>query len=506
MFGGRDRLMPDHRGRDGMNMGPMGHMGPRPLDLPPMDMRRLDGPLMRGRDMDPREMRGREPNRDFFRPGEEPDFNLRRHYESSIRDKLMNSSGFPGPGRNVDMGGRGMPSREPNPRFDMRERESFHYDMPQFNPPHFDGRRGFPMDRMEQNDTFRDMRDTERYDMNLPPRERRMQDTDRRGGPPFNPRGGFDSDVDFRNRPGPPSEFRGRDRSPLRFGNSDVPPVDRPRSDMPSDVAGPQRPKFIGAEETLKESEYPDSSGSPLMDYRSGEEMTLAEEWKKRQKDKNPFLNVSKGMGDVPEPSFPVGFGRDVNVRDPPPFQERDLPSVEFPGKDVGFAQGDHFPSIDLPPSGSKGPQDHPVPEQSPLNGALGRESTKHWLVERDPKETRNKPRCEEKPSYPQDKNQPSHEIHKSSDCFKGMKDVPHGSGHPRVKMGAEHDFQSSSPVQPRDQDYRDIDYRTSSGMVFDYNHEELQPHEKLIKDSKPVTSSKFSESGCQVRFASTRL
>ncbi|XP_023265953.1 RNA-binding protein 6-like isoform X1 [Seriola lalandi dorsalis] len=509
MFGGRDRSMPDYRGRDGMNMGSMGHMGPRPLDVPPMDMRRMDGPPMRGRDMDPREMRGREPNRDFFRPGEEPDFSLRRHYEIAIRDKLMNSSGFPGPGRNSgDMGGRGMPPRDPNSKFiDTRDRESFHYNTPRFNNPNIDGRRGFPADRMERNDGFRDMRerppmgigDNDRYDMDLPPRERRMMDTDRRGGPPFNPRGGFDSDMDFRNRPGPSAELRGRDRSPLRFGNSDIPPMDRARPDMPSDVAGPHRSEFMGPEDVLREREYRDSSDSPLVDYRSGEEMTLAEEWKNRRKDKNPFLNMGKGMGGVPEPSFPVGFGRDVNVRDPPPFQERDRPPVEFPRKDVGFPHGDHFSAIDLPPIGNKGPQDHPPPEISPLTGPLGRENeSKHWLGERDPKHNQNKSHHDERPPYHQEKNQPARELQETNDCFTGLKNIPHNQGPVRGKMGVERDFQNSSTGQARDQDYRDIDYRTGSGRAFDYKREELQPAEKLIKESKPITPSKFSESGSQ--------
>ncbi|XP_053172391.1 RNA-binding protein 6 isoform X1 [Scomber japonicus] len=503
-FGGRDRPMPDYRNREGMNMGPMGHMGPRPLDGPPMDMRRMDGPPMRGRDMDPRDMRGREPNRDFLRPGEEPDFSLRRQYEVSIRDKLMNSSGFPGPGRNSgDMGGRGMPPREPNSRFmDTRDRDTFQYDMPRFGNPNMDGRRGFPIDRMERNDGFRDMRDrppmgigdTDRYDMDVPPRERRIMDIDRRGGPPFNPRGGFDSDMDFRNRPGPPAEFRGRERSPLRLGNSDVPPVGRARSEMPP--AGPQRSEFMGAKDQLRERDYPDASNSPLMDYRSGEEMTLAEEWKNRRKDKNPFLNINEGVGGVTEPSFPGGFGRDVNVRDPPPFQERDRPSADFPGKDAGFPHSDHFAAMNLPPIGGKAPQGRPLPEISPLTGPLGRENeSKHWLGERDPKHSQTKSNRDERPPYHQEKNQPSHETQEPNDCFKGLKD---NQGPARSKMGAERDFQSSNPVQTRDQDYRDIDYRTGSGRGFDYKREELQAPEKFIKESKPITPSKFSESGSQ--------
>ncbi|XP_041835619.1 RNA-binding protein 6 isoform X2 [Melanotaenia boesemani] len=492
MFGGRDRPMPDYRGRNGMHMG---QMGPRHLDVPPMDMRRMDGPPMRGRDMDPRDMRGRESNREFFRLGEEPDFSCRRHYDASVRDKL-----FPGPGRDPgDMGGRGAHQREPNDRFmDMRERESFHYDMPRFNNPNFNERRGFPMDRMERNDGFRDMYDrppmgiddADRYDMDLPPRERRMIDSDRRGGrgPPFNPRGRFDSDVDFRNRPGPSAEFRGRDRSPLRFGKSDVPPVDRERSD----VVGPQRSEFMGAVDSNRE--YPDSSESPVMDYRSGEEMTLAEEWKNRQKDKNPF--VGKDMGSVPETKFPAGYGREMNVCGPPPFHERDKPSGSFPEKDIYFPRGDHFPGVDLPSVGSKAPQDHLLPEINPLTGHMDREN-KQWPGEGDPKYIQNNPNRDKRPPYHHEKNQPSHEIQEPKDCFERMKDTPHNQGLSRDKLGEEHDFQSST-VQAGDQDYRDIDYRTGSGRVFEYKHEDLPTPDKLLKDPKPVTPSKFTDSGSQ--------
>ncbi|XP_047439014.1 RNA-binding protein 6 isoform X2 [Mugil cephalus] len=505
MFGGRDRPMPDYRGRDGMNMGPAGH-GP-PMG-PPVDMRRMDGPPMRGRDMDPRDMRGREPNRDFFRPGE-PDFHLRKQYECGPREDLMNSSGFPGPGRNsADMGGRGMPPREPNNRFmDMRDRESFNYDMPRFNNPNNDGRRGFPMER---NDGFRGMHDrppmgigdADRYNMDLPPHEGRMMDTDRRGGPPFNQRGGFDSDIDFRNRPGPSPEFRGRDRSPLRFGNSDVPPVDRARPDIPSGVAGPQRSEFMGPGDAVRKRIYPDSCGSPLMDYRSGEEMTLAEEWKNRQKDKKPMFNTGKEMGDVPKPTFPVPFGRDVNIRDPPPpFQPRDKSSTEFPGKDVGFPRGDHFPALSLPSVGSKCPPDHPIQEINPITGPLDRENKgKHWLGEREPKHIPNKSNREERPPYHQEKNQPPHVIQEPNDCFKGIKDIRHNQDPARGKLGSERDFHSSSTLQAGDQDYRDIDYRTGSGRAFEYKHEELPVPEKLIKESKPITPSKFSDSGSQDR------
>ncbi|XP_068598695.1 RNA-binding protein 5 [Brachionichthys hirsutus] len=505
IFGSRDRPMPDYRARAGMNMGFMGHMGPRPLDLPPMDMRRMDGPPMRGRNMDPRDMRGREPNRDFFRPGEEPDFNLRKHFETSIREKLMNP-GFPGPGRNsIDVGGRGMPPRDQNSRFiDARNRGSLDYNMPQFNNPNIDGRRGgFPNDRMERKDGFRNMHDrpptglgnTDRFNMDFPSHEGRMMDTDGRGGPPLNPRGGFDSDMDFRNRLGPTTEFQDRDRSPLRFGNSNV-SSDRTRSNMPSDVGGTQaRSEFVGAEARLKEREYPVSSGSPLMDYRSGEELTLAEEWKNRQKDK-----ISKGMGGVPDPNFSIGFGRGMTLKNQPPYQERGRPSVAFPGKGVGFPCSDRFPSVNPPAIGNKDLQDRTIPGVSllPIPRVRENEKEKPWLQEKDQKLGQKKSNQDEMLPYQKEKNQPTLEIQAPIGCFEGLKDIPPNQGTARCKIGEDGAFPSSSTVQVRDQDYRDIDYRTASGRAFEYKPEALPTPEKLIKQSKPITPSRFNESGSQ--------
>uniref|UniRef100_A0A8C5C8A1 C2H2-type domain-containing protein n=1 Tax=Gadus morhua TaxID=8049 RepID=A0A8C5C8A1_GADMO len=227
MFGGRDGPMPEFRGRDGMNMGPMGNMGQRPHDVPPMDMRRLDGPNTRGRgsEMETHEMRGRGPNRDSFRPGEEPNFNMRRQGEETIQDK--------------------------------------------------------------------------------------------RGGPPFQSRGGFDSDMDFRSRPGPENDFRGRDRSPLRFGNNND--RERSRSDMPPDVGNPQRRGLRGPEDSRGEGEFLDGS---LMDYRSGEEMTLAEEWKNRNKQKSTsFPNASKGLEGLTDKPGPLAFGREGILPVPSAFK-----------------------------------------------------------------------------------------------------------------------------------------------------------------------------------------
>lgn len=490
MFGGRDHPMPNFRGRDDMNMGSMGLMGPRPLDLPPMDMRRMDGPPPRGRSMEPCDMRGREPNREAMRWGEKPDFSLRKQFENSIREKLINNTGFMGPNRNEsDMEGRGKAPWDQHNKFnDIRERDSFHPNMPQFNNPNGEGRRGFPTDRMNTQDGFRDMHELppmgsgegDRYNMNFPPHERRRMDFDRRGGPPpFNPRGEFDSDMDFRNRPESSGDFRARDRSPLRFG-SNVGSVDHRGSDMSSVAPGPQRLGFTGADDASRDRTCQEPSGSPLMDYRCGEEMTLAEEWKNRQKDKTSFVNAPKGIGEICEPNFPVGFGRDVNVRDPLSFQERGRPSGEFPRNDIRFPRDGHFPVNNSPQIGGNCPQENQPLERGRFTAPFGRSNDgKRWLEERHPKDNQNK--SQERSEEPNER-------------FKGLEDTPCATG---GKMA--HDFQSSSTVQVKDQDYRDIDYRTGSVGTFDYKRDELPPTEKLIPESKPIPPSKFSQSGCQV-------
>ncbi|KAM9409474.1 RNA-binding protein 5 isoform 2-T3 [Pholidichthys leucotaenia] len=487
-FGGREHHMPDYR--DEMSLG---HMAPRPYELPPpMDMRRVDRPPMRGHDMDPHDMLGVEPDRDFYRHGEELDFAFRRHFEA-VRDALMHPGGFPEPGR---------PSWDPNNRFmDVRDRHP--HDMPWYNNPNIDGRRVFPEDRMEQHE-FRDMygrppvgfEDIEPYGRDFPPHDLRLMDTDRRVGAPFSTRSEFDSDMDFRNRPGPSAEFRGRERSPLRFGNNDVPPVERPRPDIPSDV-GARRSEFVDAEYGVKNRDYGESRDSPVMDYRGGEEMTLAEEWKSRRKDSKPYV-MDKGIGGIPESSLSVGFDEDENVGNQAPFQERDKPCVEFPRKDVGFPHDDHFPAMEMPLI-DKGPQDHNLPERGPLSGPRGRENENNlWLGDRDSKHIPNKSTRADRPPYHQEKNRLLHEIQEPHDRFGGMKDTPDDPGPDRGKLDAKLDFQTSSTVQARDQDYRDIDYRTGTVTVFDYKHEDLHPPEKLLKESKPITPSKFNDSGSQ--------
>ncbi|CAL8353789.1 unnamed protein product [Gadus morhua 'NCC'] len=508
MFGGRDGPMPEFRGRDGMNMGPMGNMGQRPHDVPPMDMRRMDGPNTRGRgsEMETHEMRGRGPNRDSFRPGEEPNFNMRRQGEETIQDKLLNQTNFGG--RNSpNMEGRGMPSREQNNRFmdmrdrDMRDRDMFPGDMSRFNNQNMDGRRSFPMDRMERNDGFRDMRDRPPEGMDdvdgcrldLPPRERRMMEFDRRGGPPFQSRGGFDSDMDFRSRPGPENDFRGRDRSPLRFGNNND--RERSRSDMPPDVGNPQRRGLRGPEDSRGEGEFLDGS---LMDYRSGEEMTLAEEWKNRNKQKSTsFPNASKGLEGLTDKPGPLAFGREGILPVPSAFKGRDRPLLEFPGKDIGFSRGGPFGAMNLPAVGIKPPLNLPFPGMGPPQGPLTVENKgKPWLDIKDPKLPPSTSILLQRPTYNQEKNLPPPGFKGQSDCYPGTNNTPHNQGPVVSKIATE--FQSSNAAQGRDQDYRDIDYRTGSTRPFDFKHEDFQRPDKLLKETKPNPPSKFSDSGSQ--------
>ncbi|XP_071224183.1 RNA-binding protein 5-like isoform X3 [Salvelinus alpinus] len=562
MFGGRDGPMPDFRGRDGMNMGPRG-----PQDHgPPMDMRRMDCPPdmrgqsdMRDRDMEPHDIRGRgEPPRDFLgRPGEEPDFSLRRQYEMSIRDKLLNAAAGgsfmgPGPGmggrgmggrdvRGRGMGGRGMPPRdlrEPNDRFmDMRDRDMFRKDMPGFNNPDMDGRRGgFPMEPMGRNEGFRDMRDRDRppmgmddidgFNMDMPPRDRDrdrgMMDFDRRGAPPLNPRKRFESDTDFRNRVGPPAEFRGRDRSPVRFADNDCAPMDvRGRPSGPPDLGGPNRPKFIGTdpEGTLRDREFPEM-----------EEVSLAEEWKNRKKKDDSLPSpMTRGLPpfskEMQGQRFPPVSREGSLLGEPANFKERNMPSTEFPGKKdgppFGFPRPNReapgsqnwdkkpptdIPGMDLPPFGRRSLQDPAFPPMGPglLPNMPNRENDgKRWPEHGDTKQNQNAPNRVDRPPYLLEKDRPPYILEKTPPTplghgpndktrFKGPKDALLEQGPERVKLVPGPDFQG------KDQDYRDIDYRTGPGIVFDYKHEELPGPDKVLKESKAVPAPKFSDSGSQ--------
>ncbi|KAJ8378953.1 hypothetical protein AAFF_G00232470 [Aldrovandia affinis] len=538
MFEGRDCPVPEFRGRD---VKPMGH---RPPDRPPLDMRRFDRPGdMRAREMEPLDIRGRETHRDFFRPGDEADAGMRRRYDMEVRNKLQGPPDFMGPGRHpLDIGGRDMNPRglrEPDDGFmGARERDRFRMDMPGFNEPPMDSRRRLPMDILNRDEGFREMHDRERprmgmedidgLSMDMPPREREIIDFDRRGGAP-NPRGRFESDVDFRNRIRPSAEFRERDRSPLSFGENDGVPMDaRGRPDLAPDFGGLNRPKFRAGEGNFREMEFPEQR-EPPMGFRGREEKPHSEEWHGRDmRDRGPFPPHMKGTPPFPKgrERFPPARGREGDSgpgeaadfpgreRPPPPeFPMEKDGSFGFPrpGREAMDSHGwernappDHFAGRDLPPFGRKGPQEGPHMEP-PLLSTPNRESEpKRWSRDQDPKQNQNQiPPPRGRPPYLRG---PEPALGKSQSA----QDHSGPEGHPPFgepkdllakpgQEGVKEEFPENSGSDCRDQDYRDIDYRTGSGRTYDYESREQLGAEKPPKEaSKPLQPPRFNDSPSQ--------
>lgn len=512
MFEGRDGPIPDFRGRDGMNM-----------ERSPMDMRRFDCPPdMRGRDMGLHD-RGREPSRDFFRPGDEMDMNFRRRFEMDQRNNLQNSPGFMGQSRPpMDMGGRDMQGgnmRGPDDGF-MNMRERFQMDMPGLPP--IDIRRRLAMVAMGGNGDIGDMRDRERsrmggidgFSMDMPSRDRPMMDFDRRGvTPPLNPRGRFESDMDLRNRMGSSSDFR--DQPPPMFRDNDGVPMDiRGRPDMPLGRGGPE--SMIRADElTLRDREFPEPIDSP-MGFRGRESESLSDEWHShgiRDRDSLPPM-----MGRAPplfqremQDKFFPNRGKDVDLGERSQFKDRDRDRQSgFLGKDgTVFNRSErdskhqnwdkNIPS-DFP---GRDPTQKPslLPMDPPLN-APSREGDKPWPSDRDEKPDRTAP-AGSRPPYFQDKNPPNQEHHYTSDRvpFKGSSDMASDQGPQRESLVSGPKETQSNRGERQDQDYRDIDYRTSSGRKYDYNLGDLQGPEKDVKESKVGPAQRPDDSGSQVRF-----
>ncbi|XP_059415942.1 RNA-binding protein 10-like isoform X2 [Carassius carassius] len=502
IFEGRDGPRPDFRGRDGMNM-----------DRSPMDMRRFDCPPdMRGRDMglhDP----GRELSRDFFRPGDEMEMNFRRRFEMDQRNNLQNPPGFMGQSRPpMDMDGRDMQDgnmRGPEDRFmNMRERERFQMDMPGLPP--MDIRRRLAMVAMGGNGDHGDMRDRERtrmggidgFNMDMPPRDRPMMDFDRRGvTPPIIPRGRFESDMDLRNRMGSSNDFR--EQPPQMFRDHDGVSMDiRGRPEIPLGRGGPE-PMISGDEMTLRDREFPEPMDNP-MGFRGRESELLSDEWHEHgMRDRDPLPPM---MGRTP-PLFPRKMkdkffsnrGKDVDFGENSQFKDRDRQSG-FLGKDcTGFNRSErdckNIPS-DFP---VRDPTQKPslLPPVPPLN-AKSRDGDKLWPGDRDEKPDRTAP-AGSRPPYFQDKNQPNREHHFASDRvpFKGSSDMALDQGPQRESLSRPKEPQTNRSER-QDQDYRDIDYRTSSGRKYDYSLEDLQGPEKDMKESKPVPTQRPDDSGSQ--------
>jgi hypothetical protein len=211
---------------------------------------------------------------------------------------------------------------------------------------------------------------------------------------------------------------------------------------------------------------------------------------------------------------------------EPPIFKEKDRPSTEFPGKKDGPPFGfphtereapgsqdwdkkppQDFPVMDLPSFGRRAPQYPPFPPMGPglLPNTPNRENnSKHWPGDRDPKQNQNAPNRSDRPPYLLEMDRPPYLLEKTpptplgqgpkdNASFKGPKDA-------LLEQGPERDKLVPGPAfQGKDQDYRDIDYRTGPGSVFYHKPEELQVPNEVLKESKPVQTPKFNDSGSQV-------
>ncbi|KAL7891778.1 hypothetical protein AOLI_G00012540 [Acnodon oligacanthus] len=518
MFDGRGGPMSGFRGRDGMNMG----AGPQ--DRPHMDMRRFDCPPdMMGRNMG-RFDRGRDPPRDFFRPGDEADMNFRRRFEMEGRNNLQNSPGFMGQGRPLmDMGGRDMPFRNmrgPEDQFmDMRERDRFRMDMPGFNMSPMDIRRR----DMNRNDNLRErerlqmsVSDIDGFSMDMPPRERPAMDFERRGfAPSLTPRGRFESDMDFRNRMGSPGDFR--ERSPQRFRDNDGVPMDvRGRPDMPLDRRGPEKAMVRVGEPTLRDREFPEPVENPG-GFRD-EGRSLSEEWRKqgiRERDSfSPAVNRSSPFPREMKERFMPGHGKEADLGEPSQFKERERPLIEFPGKDSGplcFSRSEREgPSgqnweknapADFPGRDSPHPiQKPPLLPLEPTVNTPGRDSDgQRWPRDRDEKSDNTVPPSGRRPFFPE-KSLANQESRFSGDqeTFKGSKDMPLDQGPRKGNLMPGPREPQSNRGERQDQDYRDIDYRTSSGQKYDCILGDLQGPEKNLKESKLAPPERPNDSVSQ--------
>ncbi len=349
------------------------------------------------------------------------------------------------------------------------------------------------------------------FNMDMPPRDRPMMDFDRRGvTPPLNPRGRFESDMDLRNRMGSSNDFR--DQPPQMFRDNEGVPMDiRGRPDMPLGRGGPE-PMIRPDEMTIRDREFPEPMDSP-MGFRGRESETLSDEWRKHGMRDRESLPPMMGrtpplfQRELQEKLF-SNCGKDVDFGERPQLKDRDRDG--FLGKDgSGFNRSErdskhqnwekNNPS-DFP---VRDPTQKPplIPLDPPLN-AQSRDGDKPWPGDRDEKPDRTAP-AGSRPPYFQDKNQPNQEHHFASDRvpFKGSSDMALDQGPQRESLVSGPKEPQSNRGERQDQDYRDIDYRTSSGRKYDYNLGDLQGPEKDVKESKLGPTQRPDDSGSQVRF-----
>ncbi|KAK1796353.1 hypothetical protein P4O66_009419, partial [Electrophorus voltai] len=518
MFEGRGGPpMPGFRGRDGMNMG----AGPQ--DRPPMDMRRFDCPPdMMARNMGPLD-RGRDPPRDFLRPGNEVDMNFRRRFDMEFRNNPQNPPGFMGQGRPpMDMGGRNMQARNmrgsEDQFMDMRERDRFRMDMPGFGMSPMDIRRRLPMEPMDRNDNLREKERQQigRNDVNgfrgdMPTRERSGMDFERRGfAPPLNSRGRFESDMDFRNRMGSSGDFR--DRSPQMFRDNNGTPMDvRARPDMPLECRDPEKAMLRVGEPTLRDREFPEPNENPA-EFRGDENKSLSEEWRKhgiRDRDGfSPMMNSSSFPRDMKERFLP-GRGKEGELGEPSQFKDIDRPPVVLPGKDRGtfvFSRPERegstvpnwdkniptdFPARDAPQTIQKPPL---LPLAPALKNPCRDNDGQVWSRDEKPENTLP---LSGRHSFIPEKSLPN-QILTDQGTFKGSKDMPLEQGPKKGNLPPAPRDPQSNRGERQDQDYRDIDYRTSSGRKYDYILGDLQGAEKNLKESKLTVPERPNDSSSQ--------
>ncbi|XP_046702478.1 RNA-binding protein 5 isoform X2 [Silurus meridionalis] len=494
MFERRNGPMPGFRGQKGINMGCQ--------DRPPMDMRRFDHPPdMVGRNMGLFD-RGRDSPRDRFMPQNELD--IRRRFEME-----QNAPGFMGQGRPpIDMGGRDMQIRNmrgPEDQFmDMRERDRFRMDMPGFNMSPMDIRRRIAMESMDRNDHVREnvrerpqvgMNDIDGFSMDMPLRERSV-DFDRRGcPPPLNSRGRFESDTDFRNRIGPSGDFR--DRSPQMFHGGDAMNL-KGRPELPLDRQGPGR----AGEPTLRDREFPEQTEN-RSGFRGDDEKSLSDEWCRR-------INRGSNSPRDPKKRFAPGLDKQGDLGELSQFNDRERQLAENKAKDRGtleFSRSEReVPTVqnwDSIPTGV------PVRDPShlvtkkvpllPLNPSLNipskvKESQGQWSREEKPDSI--VPSAGRHPFFPEKSlSVKESQFSVAQGNCKG-KDMPLDEGQKKGNLIPGPRDPQNNREGRRDQDYGDIDYRTSSVQKYDYILEDFQGPEKDIKAPKPVPPERTSASG----------
>ncbi|XP_066554231.1 RNA-binding protein 5 isoform X2 [Amia ocellicauda] len=529
MFDVPKRPFPEFRGRDQM------HMGFRPNERPPMDtrLRHEHPPDMRGRNLEPLNMRGGDPHMDFLRQ-EKNEFGMERRHEMEMRNRFRGPPDFRGPARHpLDIGGR---DRQPvrlqefnESLMDLRDRERYPVNMPGFDKPPVDSRRRPPLDilgreghtlNMRRNDEgFGELWDSERprmgvedvdgLSMDLPQR-----DFERRGVPPVNVRGRFDSDMDFRERHRPPAEFRENEESPLGFRDNDGVPLDgRGRAGLPKDLGCWNGPKFRGGEGNFREFR---EQRDPPVGFRT---KPIADEWHPQNiGERDPFpmepqpkgcppfvkgkdrISQPRGRERVPgqAPEFP---GREGNLMDFHGLKEgpRSFAPPEREAFDSQLwksnAPFDHIGGRELPPFGHRGPKELPVhPAPLLLNSIIGEEA------KGGPKDQEKNGSFREKPAYFRGSGPPhGKETLAQEHCSIGdLSAFPESkellAGPELKKSDGPEEYQGKKSNDFRDQDYRDIDYRLASSHTFDYEHGEQQGLEKPSKEPKPVPPPRSSD------------